>query len=594
MPRKGSPYGRAHVRARDAQLLREPWCTYCLAEGRRRWATVADHVPPVSTHRETHRDEADCCRYVSSCKPHSDLQGGLIRAGKALPQVDEFTPAPEPVGFELEHPVWSQASWLDELRVVPENATWPRLMTLPHPDAVGSHGSHFVEWCRDVYGVDLRWWQRLVAYRLLEVNEANEYVWRVCALSMARQMGKSTLLCALMLWRLTMGRDMFGERQTILHVAKDVATARDTQMDARLWAEVRPDEYDVKVANGKECIMHRDSISRWLIKAEWAAKGLSPTAALVDECWDVQSAVVENHIRPSLISHKQPWLLLTSTAADDEEATTLFPDIRATLGLKLDDPDRELYIEWSAPRDADLEDRDAWRLASPHWDANREREIADYVEKALQLGGKRIDGVRAEWFNIWPLTTTVGKGEELVHSESWMALADPDVEAVGPWVVAVEDCFGRGAAACAAGLAEDGRIVVGGFAFESRSEAYSQAASWLSMSSGSTLLVGALLRDDPELADLGLAESRGTSETRSALSLLRELVAAGRVAHDGSDVSGQVGRARVLLAPSGGLQLVNLDRFDVVRAAVWAVAEAYRAADLVSMVHGGPLPQRGD
>jgi hypothetical protein len=43
-------------------------------------------------------------------------------------------------------------------------------------------------------------------------------------------------------------------------------------------------------------------------------------------------------------------------------------------------------------------------------------------------------------------------------------------------------------------------------------------------------------------------------------------------------------------APSGGLQLINSDRFDLVRAAAWAVAEAHRSVGLVSVVHGGPLP----
>jgi hypothetical protein len=30
-------------------------------------------------------------------------------------------------------PAWDRCTWLDELRVVPPDSTWPRLMTSPHP-----------------------------------------------------------------------------------------------------------------------------------------------------------------------------------------------------------------------------------------------------------------------------------------------------------------------------------------------------------------------------------------------------------------------------------------------------------------------------
>ena len=43
----------------------------------------------------------------------------------------------EPEGFPVEHRAWD-VPWLDDHREVPENACWPRLMTPPHPLAVGS------------------------------------------------------------------------------------------------------------------------------------------------------------------------------------------------------------------------------------------------------------------------------------------------------------------------------------------------------------------------------------------------------------------------------------------------------------------------
>jgi hypothetical protein len=290
----------------------------------------------------------------------------------------------------------------------------------------------------------------------------------------------------------------------------------------------------------------------------------------------------------------QPQLLLTSTA--HRRATSLMLNRRALAAESLDVADDTLLIEWSAPRNSDIQDRSAWRMASPHWTVDRERRIASMVARALR--GESVDpnepdpveSVKAQWLNIWPVLSRRGKGEELVSDELWRGLRDVDLEPVGPLYVAVEDCFGRGASAAAACVDQDGRVLLGGLCFESRGEAYAQARRWCEMFPGSVLLVGVLLRDDVELVDFPAdVESRGTTETRAALSLLRELVAGGRVSHDGSDVEGQVLGARVVPAPSGGLQLVNSDRFDLVRAAAWAVAEAHRSVGLVSVVHGGPL-----
>jgi len=60
--------------------------------------------------------------------------------------------------------------WLRGLRRPPGNATWPRLMTVPHPSAVGSLGPEFIRWAEARSGRPLRWWQRLVVTRLLEVD----------------------------------------------------------------------------------------------------------------------------------------------------------------------------------------------------------------------------------------------------------------------------------------------------------------------------------------------------------------------------------------------------------------------------------------
>src|SRR5215467_11086881 len=74
------------------------------------------------------------------------------------------TREPERDGIAKNDPCWN-VPWLKGLRRPPANATWPRLMTVPHPRAVGSLGPEFIRWAEERSGRPLRWWQKLVATR---------------------------------------------------------------------------------------------------------------------------------------------------------------------------------------------------------------------------------------------------------------------------------------------------------------------------------------------------------------------------------------------------------------------------------------------
>src|SRR5262245_25661856 len=50
---------------------------------------------------------------------------------------------PERDGLDPSDARW-RVPWLKGLRRVPRDAVWPRLMTVPHPDATGSLGAEFV------------------------------------------------------------------------------------------------------------------------------------------------------------------------------------------------------------------------------------------------------------------------------------------------------------------------------------------------------------------------------------------------------------------------------------------------------------------
>ena len=74
------------------------------------------------------------------------------------------------------------------------------------------------------YGFRLRWFQRLVAYRLLEHDALFRLCWQVILMTVARQVGKTVLAHMLLDWR-SEQRDRFGEHQLVLHTANVMRTA---------------------------------------------------------------------------------------------------------------------------------------------------------------------------------------------------------------------------------------------------------------------------------------------------------------------------------------------------------------------------------
>jgi hypothetical protein len=159
-----------YLTARATLLATTPLCHECKV----RPARVADHVPSLSEHR--HVIGGGCiCVLRPHCWECSASQGGRLRArqldeelGRIAGQThEEEQVVLEPVGFDSDDRAWD-VPWLDQLRDVPAEGSWPRLMTPPHPLAVASLGGEFAAFAAARMGGQLRWWQRLAATRLLE------------------------------------------------------------------------------------------------------------------------------------------------------------------------------------------------------------------------------------------------------------------------------------------------------------------------------------------------------------------------------------------------------------------------------------------
>jgi hypothetical protein len=494
---------------------------------------------------------------------------------------------PERDGLEASDDRWD-VPWLKRLRKVPADAVWPRLMTVPHPRAVGSLGDEFVAFSKAHSDrPPLRWWQRLAATRMLEVDSKGELVWETVVLSMARQLGKSWLLRELLLWRIHQG-DRFGEPQDVMHTGKDVAICKEIQRPVRAWAKARRDDYKVTEVNGQEQIERLEDGSRWMIRAKEAVYGYGVSVAAVDEAWKVRAATVEDGLTPTMVERLQPQLWLVSTA--HRLATELMLDRRRVALAGLEQGDGDLLVEWSTPQDAQLDDVAGWRLASPHWTSKRERLISKRLE-AAKLG--EVDpaaeepdpeqSFRSQWLNQWPLRKTVEQGstEPLLPDGLWVQLEETGL-GTGPLVVALEDDYGRGAAVGAVWRMDDGRIAVDGWTTQDWDKAIADVERLHAQHHIGELYVGASLLDRVPRDGTFAARPVGMTEARAGLAVFRDLAATQMLAHeDTTELDSAIVETQVRESPAG--LVIAAGPAHLVKAVVWAVLAAHRPARVMAV-----------
>jgi len=471
--------------------------------------------------------------------------------------------------------------WLRGLRRPPADAVWPRYMTVPHPAAVGSIGPEFIAQAEARSGRGLRWWQRLVATRLLEIDDEKRLVWETMLLTMARQLGKSWLLRELLLWRIGQ-KDRFGEPQDCFHTGKDLDVCTEVLRPAMFWADEQSG-YKVRRANGVQGI-ELDDHSRWLVRARGGAYGHSVSVAAVDEAWKVRPGIVEEGVVPTMVEREQPQLWLISTA--HREATALMLTRRQVALSNLEVGDGDLLIEWSTPKPFELDDVKGWRMASPHWTPQRQRVVGKQLEAVLageaEVTEDEMDPVeafRAQWLNQWPnRSLPTGKGEELLPTGLWAYLCEPGFAGTGPLFVAIEDNYGVGAAIAAASRLEDGRIEVDGWTHDDWETAMLELQVLMLRSDRPVkhLLVGKSLMAAVPSGTVPAPKPAGAAETRLGLPLLRDLAAGGMIVHDEQPVLDQAVTQALVREGSTGLALLPVGKPYLVKALCWAVNAAHQ------------------
>jgi hypothetical protein len=326
--------------------------------------------------------------------------------------------------------------------------------------------------------------------------------------------------------------------------------------------------------------------SRWMIRGRGSVYGYSASLGVVDEAWKVPPEVVEDGLEPTMAERASPQLGLLSTA--HRLATMLVPDRRAAAIEELDEPRDRLILEWSARPSAAVDDRDAWRDASPHWTDRRERLVDAQHRRAMSAGRSDdpdepdpVESFRSQWLNIWPERTTapvLGRAVPLLDPDGWDSLVDLGATVDGALTFAVEDHYGRGTGVVAAGLLPDGQLFVWG-SVGTRAEVAAWVAMTMTGHPGSSLIFGPAIDGDAAFAGLPGQRSVGTPTlTRAGLAAIRTAVATRRIGHDGgTDLRVQLTEAKVVETDAGNMTLSGgRVRTDLVRATAWVAAKLSR------------------
>ena len=458
-----------------------------------------------------------------------------------------------------------KVSGLEEVELVA-----PRLETPRPEDVTGSYGAESAAWIGRYLGDELRPWQRYALERVLEHRADGSLRWRRVILTVSRQSGKSILSRGLCGWRVG-AADVFGELQEVLHVANLRATAQRIWTPAARTLEERAGAV-VRRSNGQEAIELADG-SAWRLAASTLDGGVgsSVSLAFVDEAWRVSRDVVDGSIAPTMLERVSPQLVLVSTAGDGG-STLLLEDRDAAIG-QMSDPDRAriLLLEWSAPPEADPDDRDAWRLASPHWTRSRLEALEHAHATSSETAWRR------NYLNQWVLAA-----RSWVAPAQWANAAELELELPRTGgTIAINDRDGEpGACGYVVAVLEGERVLLSGRAFPSRRALWAALEELVRERSGMTLLYPSSFEKHVKSLR-GVAPVKvGTAEQRAGYGPTLSAVIDGRLLHDGDEqLTAQILTATPVTIPDQGTTLsarASPGPIYLARAAVWAVGAELR------------------
>ena len=401
-------------------------------------------------------------------------------------------------------------------------------------------------------------WQQHVADVALEIDPATgRLAYRRVILTVPRQSGKTTLMLALFLHRM-LG---MGSPQVAAYGAQNGLDARmrlqrewhgvgDKPAGILQRSKVLRGTYTPSWATGAEALLfHNGSRLQVVAGTEKSGHGQTLDLAMVDEAFAQRDGRLEQALSPAMVTRPEPQLWFISTAGSPSD--TWFRD-KVERGREAVDGSGGLaFFEWSAPEDAEINDRAAWRACMPALGHT----ISEAVVAAECLG-MATDEFRRAYLNQW-----VDRGAEgAFDAGQWSSLIDtsPPTPEVGSLSFGVATAPDRSwSAICAAWRRPDGntQLLVG--------DDYRRDATWvparvaeLQARYGGKVLVDSASRalNIPGAIELSAGEQ---AEAQNAMA---DAVIAGTLRH-GNEVSLNESNRRSMWRASGETRV--LDRRNV-------------------------------
>jgi phage terminase large subunit-like protein len=310
----------------------------------------------------------------------------------------------------------------------------PRLSTVPARRS--SAGSEAVELAASA-GLLLDPWQELVLEEALGERSDGRWSAFEVGLVVSRQNGKGSILEA----RELAGLFLFDE-QLILHSAHEFKTAQEAFRRVLGLIQNTPDlerrVAKVRTSHGDEGVELRNGARlRFVARSTGSGRGFSGDCVILDEAYHLPADSL-SALLPTLSARPNPQLWYTSSAPlVDSEV------LRRLRRRGMAGESRLCFMEWSAPEDVDLDDREAWAQANP---ALGIRIVEEFIE--AERAALPPEGFARERLGIAPDPDVVS---QVIPLAAWQSCVDGRSSFVGEPMVVVDVTPDRASASIAAG-----------------------------------------------------------------------------------------------------------------------------------------------
>lgn len=299
------------------------------------------------------------------------------------------------------------------------------------------------------YGLTPDEWQETILRAWLGRRRDGQWSSATCGLACPRQNGKNAVVEI----RELFGIVVLGEKW--LHTAHEVKTARKAFLrlvsffeNRRKYPELSDLVKEIRKTNGQEAIVLTNGGSvEFVARSKSSGRGFTVDCLLFDEAQELADEATEALV-PTISAGPlgNPQTIYTGTPPGPKAVGEVFTRIHDA-GHK--GSDKTLcWLEWGAPKDADLDDRAAWARANP---ALGYRLSFDVIEAERTLFDDR--GFARERLGQWDDPVTGGSG---ISSAMWAACADPSSVIVDAPVLAVDVSPSRWSAIAIAGHTDEG------------------------------------------------------------------------------------------------------------------------------------------